>query len=654
MTTASTSALVLIGWDDIKGRPIYSKKQPDSSSSVPAKKKKAPIKKGIIVTAERKKAKTKSHRGNHNKNGKERRNIPTVQVAVGSLMTGTANDDTVELSFDKQSNQQQPSFRAVSKPARKVSFSPTSKSYDNDTAKRRDSTNSSKPIIVPNTKSWDKKRRGYGSKKFSHGSGYISPVFVLESAGGNHVGWSGTSTSVGNDQDDKHSDATDQLDMQHENEGDEVLSVVNDDLSSTLERIDGVDVSFSPTSAADAGDSQSVGHDSINSSLDNHSGSEQKGSSGSFNYGELDNHDDYVHPLSINQPTESIIPEMIHVETDVTVTNDDDDDLTVKAEEPCVPLSTNSASHHTPSTKMAEETSYRLHSGGTNDFIDYDIPLDEPNALDNLIQKGGGKKRSYGCSEKPVWVTNRQAKASTAATSGNVVGWDEVKCRPIYAKPKKKVDENELDESIDDVCGDISGDNANDANIKSHKRRSYSSCFRKTSLTKAIEQMSVLTSPKEADDHSDIESSQEQDNCSSRDDVNLDSENDEEEDGTRTRSNVDFDFEMDEEVSNDENARHIQPTESSSLEAARAFFRYLDSNHRLVVDQTDASPRVSSEVIRTTRQIVHSDQLRTEYSEYCDMLAQTGVAPITISEFANNWNRYFVGKGIRDGLFDED
>ena len=120
------------------------------------------------------------------------------------------------------------------------------------------------------------------------------------------------------------------------------------------------------------------------------------------------------------------------------------------------------------------------------------------------------------------------------------MGWDEVKCRPIFAKPKKKVDENELDESNDDVSddrGDIAGD---DANIKSHKRRSYSSRFRKTSLTKAIEQMSVLTSPKEADDHSDIDSSQEQENCSSRDDVNLDSENDEE-DGTRAKSNVGFD-----------------------------------------------------------------------------------------------------------------
>eukprot|EP00985_Skeletonema_marinoi_P029967 scaffold29857_cov66-Skeletonema_marinoi.AAC.1 len=88
-----------------------------------------------------------------------------------------------------------------------------------------------------------------------------------------------------------------------------------------------------------------------------------------------------------------------------------------------------------------------------------------------MSQKGGGKKRSYGCSEKPVWVTNKQVKASTAAISGNVVGWDEVKCRPIYAKPKKKVDENELDESNDDVSddrGDIAGD---DANIKSHKRR---------------------------------------------------------------------------------------------------------------------------------------------------------------------------------------
>ena len=92
MTSASTS-LILVGWDDIKGRPIYSKKPPasssSSSSSAPAKKnKKVPVKKGIATAA--KKAKTKSRRSSKNENG--RRNIPNVQVAVSSLMASTAAD----------------------------------------------------------------------------------------------------------------------------------------------------------------------------------------------------------------------------------------------------------------------------------------------------------------------------------------------------------------------------------------------------------------------------------------------------------------------------------------------------------------------------------------------------------------------------------
>ena len=651
MTSASTS-LILVGWDDIKGRPIYSKKPPassSSSSSAPAKKnKKVPVKKGIATAA--KKAKTKSRRSRKNENG--RRNIPNVQVAVSSLMASTAADAK---EINLQSSSHNTVEKRSSKPARKVSFSPTiagSKSCD-DIKRRR----SNKPLFVPKiTISWDdKKRKGYGSKKFSRSSGYIiSPVIVLGDAE-NVLGWGKEDTTSAVD---TTSIDTEKLNI-HENETDEeVLSVVNDDYSSSSRQSTnndhGVDLSFSP--AADtAGDIQSVGHDSTNSSLDNHySGSEQKHrSDGSFSYGQLDNRDDIiVHPPSIDQPKNDSIPEIINVETDVTVTNHDDDDLTAKAE---VPTSTtkNSVGHHhlnnnTPSTKTAEETSYKLHSGGTNDFVDYDIPLldDEPNATDNIIQKGGGKKRSYGCSVKPVW--NRQAKvvAAAAVTSDNVVGWDEEKCRPIFhAKSKKKVDENELDESNDDIGDEFAN---NDANKTSHKRRYYSSRFRKTSLTKAIEQMSVDTTPKEADDHLDIESTQEESNG---DNIDLVNENGQE-NGSSAESNADLDMEM-EEMAFDENARHIQPTDSSSLEAARAFFRYLDSTHRLVVDQSDASPRVSSEVIRTARQIVHSEQLLTEYSEYCNH--QTDVAPITITEFANNWNRYFVGKGrIRDGLLDED
>lgn len=73
-----------------------------------------------------------------------------------------------------------------------------------------------------------------------------------------------------------------------------------------------------------------------------------------------------------------------------------------------------------------------------------------------------------------------------------------------------------------------------------------------------------------------------------------------------------------------------------------------------MVDQNAVSP-ISSEIIRTKRsRIEHTEQLRAEYSDYCNYLAETGVAPISITEFASNWNK-FVGKGsIRDGLLDED
>lgn len=650
--STSTNTLVLIGWDDIKGRPIYSKKQQATSSAAPPpvkKKSKASIKKSNVTTRaapaeERKRGKTKNQRGgNPKKNGHGRRNVPTVQVAVGSLLSsGTAYNDNVAFSFnDPQINQPNPTRR-------KVSFSPTSKS-DNDIA-------NSKPGFIPSAKSWDRKRKGYGSKKFSRGSsGYSSPVFVLDGAVvDTSVGWNRgtfTSTSIGsNDCDDMLSVESERL----EHEQDVVLSMVdgdNDLLTSRQSKNndDGADLSLSNRLLEKIhGDIQSDGQDSMSSSLDNHSEGSELGndSNGSFSYGDLDKHDHFVQSCSVQ--LDDSIPEMIHVEVDAPDTNDDDD-LTIKADEPSS-TTTNSVGHDTSSTKtVEEETSYKLHSGGKNDFTDFDIHLDDPNSTGNKIH---GKKRSYGCSEKPVWVSNKRQKASAVTTFDNVVSWDEGKCRPIFhAKTKKNVmDENALlDESNGDAaCDDFASDDVNDANMKSHKRRQYSSRFRKTSLTKAIEKMSVLTSPKEADDHSDVvESLQEQEDCS-RDVVILDNEKDE---ANNVKSN-NLDLEM-EDLFNDDNARHLQPTESSSLEAARAFFRYLDG-YRLVVDQTNASPRVSSEVIRTTRSIVHSDQLRTEYSEYCDMLTQTGVAPITITEFASNWNRYFVGKGIRDGLFDED
>lgn len=166
-------------------------------------------------------------------------------------------------------------------------------------------------------------------------------------------------------------------------------------------------------------------------------------------------------------------------------------------------------------------------------------------------------------------------------------------------------------------------------------------------MTKVIEQMTCVASPKESDDHFDNLSKQEEIDADSVSLVNIDNDT---QYRSEVKSNLEHAMET-EETAYDDNARHNQPTENSSLEAARAFFRFLDTNHRLVVDPK-RSPRASSKVVRTTRRIRHSDQLLVEYCDYCNILAQTGVVPISITEFASNWNN-FVAKGIRDGLFDE-
>ena len=601
----SASALTLVGWDDVKGRPIYSKKPAALSSSNPLtgtatkKKNKAPIKKkkgGIVV-----KSKIKTSDALKS----QRRSIPTVQVAVSSLVD--KSDDSIGdvdfSSLDKVAPilTSKKGKRINKATLRKVSFSPDTNPTANDTLGSPNNNNNI-PLVAPNRRSWDRKRKGYGSKKFSY-TKYISPVLVVDGCGTmeedsspSHYEKNGSpllkETSQEGTTESLKSNEVDETEEAEEEAAAAIFSVVNDDLPSYNDDDDVVaSSSFSPTKTM----------------------------------------------------AECHIPEVIHVET---FTRDDHSPDKSDALHPVI-----NSMNNTPSTKT-EESSYKLQSGCTNDFVDIDIPnLDEPNPSDgdNMIQKNGVKKRSYGCHEKPVWVARDK---SATAQPVNTIGWDEALCRPIFhiqSKKKQKVD-SEIDELDDSpICEE------EEELRRSNKRRTYSSRFKRTSLTKAIEQMSV-TSPKNTDDHSDIslvhaeEEEEEDDEVEAR---NANVVNDDNVD-----SNVMIDFDADsEEVAydNDNNATHIQPTESSSLEAARAFFRYLDSNHRLVVDQNAASPRISSEIIRTKRsRIEHSEQLRAEYFDYCNYLAETGVDPISITEFASNWNK-FVGKGsIRDGLLDED
>ena len=637
--TNSTS-LVLVGWDDEKGRPIYSKKQLEPTSNCQAVKKKKQNKKASAQGTG--KANSKHRRSSKNKNERRKSNIPTVQVAVSSLMTSSSADNA-DISMDDKINR----HRTASKPTRKVSFSPTDTSLVRDT--KRCDPNSSK-LFVTSKRPWDRKQKSYGSRRYSRDSRYnITPVIVFESAGNNNVGWEASEPIMDRNDDDAHSGETEKSSYHEENENDAEDSDHSMDKEDLLSNND--DLEFS-CSSIDIGNNQSVDNDSNNLlSLEDQSHSEQGGSKSSFSYGELDEeYDGNVLSPGVNQTNDSV-PEVIQFETDNAVANEFSFDITVEGEDPS-DSSTSNIDHlnnGTPSTKTLEEMSYNLHSGGSHDFVDYDFPLGSPDESNATRISEKGKRRSYGCSEKPLWVSNRQTKAtSIAANSDQAVGWDDEKCRPVFRKKSRMTAEkDELNESVDADGDDVGGD----VNMISHKRtRAYTTRFRKTSLTKAIENMSVLASPNQKDFDDDLNETN-KGMCHGND---ISMENEGSEENLSLSKSEGLDVEMEEDDDDGDNSHHIHPTDISSLEAARAFFRNLDSNHSLTIQNNLSSPRKSSEVIRTKRHIVHSDQLQAEYAEYCEMLAEAGVVPITINEFAKNWNLHFVGKGIRDGVFDED
>ena len=212
---------------------------------------------------------------------------------------------------------------------RKVSLSPitnkktkTKNSKENDDTKCFDSK-SKLLLFVPNSKSWDRKRKGYGSKKFSHGrssssaaAGYnISPIVVLDHHGimeevsenvgrgwGTSILFSSLSLSSSSSSYDYHN-ARNFLSSMKKTEDEmgkgEALSVINDDLSSNN---DDDDDSFSPTATG---------------SLNNNSVAQQRTRSSSYEDGEKGN----AHH-SPKQPEINPFPDTIQVET---LTDDDID-----------------------------------------------------------------------------------------------------------------------------------------------------------------------------------------------------------------------------------------------------------------------------------------------------------------------------------------
>jgi len=318
----------------------------------------------------------------------------------------------------------------------------------------------------------------------------------------------------------------------------------------------------------------------------------------------------------------------------------------------------------TPLTKGEESTispnAYKLDHSPSSDF---DVTFDEPES--HALRKE--RRRSYG-DVKPVSMSNKYAAATTAAASdgsAKVIGWDDAKCRPIYNAPPARNAQSE--DSPDSYSPANKGDGSHMRNKRTQKKRVYTSLFKKTGLSQAARDKMEIDSPfsiRSPNAPSGMErgchvtTSMENSNCidfakkaSNSGEAEAIIDSDQQND---TLLNVDLEMEA---IINDSNAHRAQPTSKTSLESARAFFRYLDSNHNLtILDQSEPTLKTKTSVIRTKRKIEECGQLRAQYLEYCRTVQDTGVRPISLNEFAQNWNLYFMEeKGVfRDGLLDED
>jgi hypothetical protein len=290
-----------------------------------------------------------------------------------------------------------------------------------------------------------------------------------------------------------------------------------------------------------------------------------------------------------------------------------------------------------------------IDTAGISPFDDFSDPADEQCVVN---------QRSYGQGSRPTWASSKSSKQHKSmldpkAGEKQLVGWDDIKCRPIYQVIKSEPSQSDV---LIGNAADTEEEFAAAQN-KLQKKQTYSSSFKKSETFKQAYHNMDLNSPVAR--RVTLESEHTRDD---QDDTSLDELNGKdfldlrlpELNTSALLQNESGSNSCDQDMEN-----RIQPTSKTSIESARAFFRYLDENHNLTITCDDLSYERGSithaNVIRTTRIISHSHQLVSEYDEYCKTVDGTGVDPIVIGEFAKHWNMYFTERGIiRDGLLDED
>mmetsp|Transcript_5932 Transcript_5932/g.9881 ORF Transcript_5932/g.9881 Transcript_5932/m.9881 type:complete len:325 (+) Transcript_5932:293-1267(+) len=104
----------------------------------------------------------------------------------------------------------------------------------------------------------------------------------------------------------------------------------------------------------------------------------------------------------------------------------------------------------------------------------------------------------------------------------------------------------------------------------------------------------------------------------------------------------------------DEASSKQQPNSTTSISAAKAFFDRLDETELHVASSTNQTPQASRH--RSGRSIkgidLHSTDLQREYEAYSSASQESGVPPIALAEYAKNRSGIFRPNEMFDGFLD--
>jgi hypothetical protein len=208
------------------------------------------------------------------------------------------------------------------------------------------------------------------------------------------------------------------------------------------------------------------------------------------------------------------------------------------------------------------------------------------------------KRRSYGDS-KPVWTSNMIASRNESDGIVGLVGWDDAKCRPIYrATSRLNIPSKDASSWADESSkkSDPRPLEGSNVNYKRHQKKVYATLFKKTGLSRAMRDEMNINSPSPMHDPTNANPfrfSPEEASCirtlSNRFSHFENGDNDEKINRVDSRPQSSRGINISEESLDDNyvSADCVQPHSKSSLASARAFFRYLDSNHILTVLDLD-------------------------------------------------------------------